>query len=201
MATAPSTPSSHSRSNGHVLPRSRFLFLSCCFSLFSLFPCGAQAPTSTQYKLEAVFLFNFTQFIEWPATAFPKADSPFIIGVLGNDPFGSILDGTVRGETAKGRPIVVQRYRNTEEIKNCQILFISSSEAGRLKKILASLKGMPVLTVGESENFARNGGAVRFLTAQPKIGLRINIDTLSESQLAASSKLLRLAEIVHTNGK
>ncbi len=161
----------------------------------------AEAPSAAQYKLEAVFLFNFAQFVEWPSTVFPDAKASFKIGVLGKDPFGSTLDETVQGESIKGRSLKVERYRDVKEVKDCQILFISSSEEGRIEQILKALKGKPVLTVGDSENFAQRGGIIRFLTAQPKIRLRINIDALTESRLTASSKLLRLAEVVHTEKK
>ncbi|MDB6027738.1 MAG: YfiR family protein [Verrucomicrobiales bacterium] len=177
----------------------------CLASIVALFLIGrlpAQAPGQpAQYKLEAVFLFNFAQFVEWPATAFPDPETPFTIGVLGKDPFGTILDEIISGETVKGHKLQVERYRNVADVKNCQILFISTSEEARFLDILARLKGQPVLTVGESEGFARKGGAVRFLTSEPKIRLRINIDTLTESKLTASSKLLRLAEIVHSEVK
>src|SRR5712664_4158707 len=107
----------------------------------------AQTPTSPEYQLKAVFLFNFAQFVEWPPTAFPEAKAPLVIGVLGEDPFGPYLDETVRGEKVNNRPLVVQRFRQVEEIKTCHVLFISRSERERLGQILAGLKGRNILAV------------------------------------------------------
>jgi len=143
-----------------------------------------------------VFLFNFTQFIEWPAEAFADPAAPLVIGVLGEDPFGAFLDETVRGERANGRSLIVERYRRIQEIGNCQVLFVSRSESDRLDQILASLAGKPVLTVGDFEGFALRGGVIRLTTVGGKIRLRINLDSAKAAKLTISSKLLRPAQIV-----
>ena len=160
----------------------------------------APTPTSPEYQLKAVFLFNFAQFVEWPPTAFPEAKAPLVIGVLGEDPFGPYLDETVRGEKVNNRPLVVQRFRRVEEIKTCHVLFVSRSERERLGQILPSLKGRNILTVGDAEDFAVRGGMIRFVTEKNKIRLRINVDAAKTADLTISSKLLRPAEIV-TSGK
>jgi hypothetical protein len=122
--------------------------------------------------------------------------SPIIIGVLGVDPFGSVLDETVQGEIVKGRRIEVRRYRKVGEISDCHILFISSSEASKVSSILASLKGRSILTVSDAEGFASAGGMIRFITDKNKIRFRINTDATKAANLSISSKLLQLAEIV-----
>lgn len=156
------------------------------------------APVSAEYQIKAVFLFNFAQFVDWPAQAFPEAQTPLVIGVLGEDHFGSYLDETVRGEEVKKRTLVVQHYRQLDEIKSCHILFISRSEAARLPQILAELKGRSVLTVSDTEGFAGRGGMIRFVTEKNKIRLRINLEAAKAANLTISSKLLRPAEIVST---
>ena len=118
----------------------------------------AEPAAPREYQLKAVFLFNFAQFVEWPPEAFPDAQTPLVIGVLGEDPFGAYLDETVRGERVNNRSLVVQRYRRVDEIKTCHILFISRSEADRLEQILVRLKGRNILTVGDAEGFAQRGG-------------------------------------------
>jgi hypothetical protein len=149
-----------------------------------------------EYQVKAVFLFNFTQFVEWPAEAFAHPTAPLVIGVLGEDPFGAYLDETVRGETANGRSLIVERYRRVQEIGNCHILFISRSESERLDQILASLAGRPVLTVGDVEGFALRGGVIRLATVGGKIRMRVNLDSAKAAKLTISSKLLRPADIV-----
>lgn len=151
-----------------------------------------------EYQIKAVFLFNFAQFVDWPPAAFPEPQTPLVIGVLGEDPFGASLDETVRGEKVGNRPLVVQRYREPQEIKTCHVLFISQSEAGRLEQILASLKGRNLLTVGDAGEFSQRGGMIRFVTENNKIRLRINVEAAKAAALTISSKLLRPAEIVVT---
>jgi hypothetical protein len=163
--------------------------------LASSLKLSAQTTASAEYQIKAVFLFNFARFVDWPAKAFPDADSPFVIGVLGDDPFGSYLDETVRGEKVNGHPLTVQRYRRVSEIRACQVLFISRSEADRLEQIVASLRGRGILTVGDTDDFAARGGMIRLATEKNKVRMRVNLDAVKAANLAISSKLLRVAEI------
>jgi hypothetical protein len=168
------------------------------FVLWSMLFClGANARSQTvsrEYPLKAVFLLNFAQFTDWPTNAFEKMDSPFVIGVLGDDPFGDVLDAAVKDEQVNGRKFVVKHYARVEDVKNCHILFISQSETRRLDKIVDDLKGKPILTVSDIENSAYHGVCVRFITENNKIRLRINTDSLKADNLVMSSKLLRVAE-------
>jgi len=150
----------------------------------------------TEYQLKAVFLFNFAQFVDWPQESFPEAQTPLVIGVLGEDPFGTYLDDIVSGETVNNRQLEIQRYRRVDEMKTCHILFISQSESKRLEQIVAALKGRSVLTVSDSVGFTRSGGMIRFVTERNKLRLRINLEAATAANLTISSKLLRPAEIV-----
>jgi hypothetical protein len=163
-------------------------------------PARAFAAPTREYQVKAVFLFNFAQFVEWPPGTFADATAPIVIGVLGSDPFGNLLEEAVRGETAQGRHIVVKRSAHPKELEECHILFISAKESGRLRGILAELKGKHILTVGESEGFATSGGIIRFMVDRGKIRLRINVEAARDSQLKLSSKLLRPAQIVDSGG-
>lgn len=153
---------------------------------------------SPEYKLKAVYLFNFVQYVDWPENAFVNEKSPLIIGVLGVDPFGAVLDETVKDETIKGRKLEVRRYRSVSEIRECHMLFISNSEATNVSSILARLKGRSILTVSDMENFATGGGVISFMRKESKIGIRINAQAAKEGDLYISAKLLQLAEIVST---
>ena len=152
-----------------------------------------------EYQVKAVFLFNFAQFVEWPATAFPDANVPLVIGVLWQDPFGSALDETVRGEKIGDRPLVVRRFAHVTEVDQCHILFISQSEAAGLDEILAALKSRSILTVADAEGFALRGVMIRFVPEKNHLRLRINLDAARAAGLSISSKLLRPAEIVTTH--
>src|SRR5262245_31433632 len=172
-----------------------------CFLLVILFAFGVSVPKARsqafkEYELKAAFLYNFAQFVDWPPEAFPGVDTPLVIGVLGVDPFGRTLDAVVNNEVVKNRRLVVQRYRQAEEIGVCHILFISASEAERFERILAILKGKPILTVGDAASFAFRGGVIRLLTDRNKIRLRINMQAAKAANLTISSKLLRAADTV-----
>jgi hypothetical protein len=159
---------------------------------------SAQATTPHEYQIKAVFLFNFAQFVDWPPTVFADPRAPLIIGVLGEDPFGSILDDTLRGETIGERTLVIKRYRRREDIDHCHILFISQSEGTRLEAIVQGLRGRHVLTVSDTDGFALRGVMIRFVTEKSKIRFRINLDAAKAASLVISSKLLRPAEIITT---
>lgn len=167
-----------------------------CLLLLGASNGRAQTAPTSEYQLKAVFLFNFAQFVEWPPQAFAEAETPLVIGVLGEDPFGSYLDETVRGEAMKGHPMVVRRYREVEDVEACHILFISQAKAGLLEQILARLNGQNVLTVSDAPGFAQEGGMIEFVTNRNKIRLRINLEAARVGELTISSKLLRLADLV-----
>lgn len=173
----------------------------CGLLLLSGLHASAQTGPSREYQVKAVFLFNFAQFVEWPPAAFANANAPIVIGVLGENPFGTYLDETVRDEKVDSRPMEVQRYRRIDEIKTCHVLFISPSEANRLEQILASLKDRSILLVGDGEDFLQRGGMVRLATAQNKIRLIINVDAAKAANLTISSKLLRSANVVTASKK
>jgi hypothetical protein len=159
------------------------------------FQVSTQNNPLLEYNVKAAFLYNFTHFVEWPANALEN-NEPFIIGILGTDPFKSDIESTVSGENVKGHPILVQRYSDVKDIHKCHILFISNSEAGKVKEILSALPDKKILTVSDIQDFARRGGMIRFMKLNNKIKLQINPAAAKAAELNISSKLLRLADIV-----
>jgi hypothetical protein len=161
-------------------------------------PVSAASPAavSQEYQVKAVFLFNFAQFVEWPPEAFPGMSMPLIIGVLGDDPFGKALDEAVQGETVRGRILITRRWQRVEDVDHCHILFISASEAPHMKQIVGGLNGRHILTVSDTEDFAKQGGMIRLFAENKRTRLKINLDAAREAGLVISSKLLRPAEIV-----
>lgn len=148
----------------------------------------------TEYQVKAAFLFNFTQFVEWPPSAFSDPSAPFVIGVIGQDPFGNYLDQIVANEKVAGHNLKVMRYQEGKEIRNCQVLFISSYDSDRTRSILAQVSDRSILTVGETYNFIDLGGMVRFFIKDSRIRFQINQNAAKAVQLVVSSKLLRVAE-------
>ena len=164
-------------------------------SLLVAGPAPAQRAPFDEREVKAVFLFNFVQFVDWPSQAFSSAESPIVIGVLGDDPFGALLDEVVQGEKVRGRRLTVARFRHVEDIKSCHVLFVSPSEAGMYEHILTTLRAQPTLTVGETPMFTRRG-MIRFVTEQNRVRLEVNIDAAKSVGLTISSNLLRSARIV-----
>lgn len=165
----------------------------------ALLSAAVAAPPPTEYQVKAVFLFNFTRFVDWPPTAFADAQAPFVIGVLGRDPFGRTLDDAVRGEQVNGRPLVVERYRSRTELKRCHILFIDRSANADLVPVLTALEGAGTLTVSDFEPDAPRNVTIRFLEEDHRIRLRIDVDSARNAGLTISSKLLRPAQVVSSS--
>ncbi len=174
----------------------RRLLAYLALSIAAAVSCGALAEPVSEYQVKAVFLFNFSQFVSWPAAAFASADAPLVIGVLGDDPFGGELDAVVAGERVGGRALLVRRYREVADIKDCQILFIDRSEAARLRDIVRALRGRSILTVSDIEGAAGSGVMITLVLEADHVRMRINVAAARASGLVLSSQLLRPAQIV-----
>lgn len=156
-------------------------------------PC-ARADESLEYQVKAAFLLNFIKFTEWPPTAFTASDSPISICILGADPFGDALDQVVAGESVNGKKVAVERLKRAPSAKACQVLFISKTEKN-IDKILPTL-GPGVLTVGDEENFIRDGGMISFVIENRRVRFDINQTAATNAALKLSSKLLSVARSV-----
>ena len=183
----------------HLVRRILRAMLICCLGFAGL---SARGQVAREYDLKAAFLCKFALFVEWPTNAFPDGKMPITIGVLGSDPFGKSLEQVVRGEIIQKRKVVVENYSSVEgmikladeESKTCHILFISQSESGKLGRIFASLKGRPILTVGESERFCQSGGIIQFVIVENKTRFIVNQDAARAANIRLSATLLDLAE-------
>jgi hypothetical protein len=156
----------------------------------------AEAPPMKEYAVKAAFLYHFIEFVEWPEAVFPESDGTITIGVLGDDPFGAVLDKAVMDETVRGRKVVVRRFRDVGDVASCHVLFISKSETGKLPVILKHLEDTPVLTVSEVDGFTDRGGVMNFYIEKNKVRFEINQGSASRKGLKISSKLLCLGRIV-----
>jgi hypothetical protein len=172
-----------------------------CALLVGLLLCipARGAPTADEYQVKAVFLFNFSRFVEWPASAFASADAPFVVGIFGHDPFGRDLDEVVKGERVNGHPLVVKRLQSAAEAAACQIVFIHQSEGDRLGEVLATLGRSSTLTVSDLPGAAQRGVMIRLVTEKGRVRMRVNVDSARAADLTISSNLLRAAEIVTQN--
>jgi len=157
---------------------------------------GPEARVISEYDLKAAFLFNFTQFVEWPPEAFPDASTPITIGILGEDPFGGSLDEIVADEVVRNRRLLVRRFRDVAQVDRCHVLFVSPSETRDLDRVFSALDRRSILTVGETADFTARSGVVAFVLSHNRLRLRINLSAARAARLTISSKLLRQAQIV-----
>jgi hypothetical protein len=170
-----------------------FLLIAVCIAFVSVPPSGAQN-ASVEYQVKAVFLFNFAQFVQWPAQAFADRGAPFTICLAG-DPFEGALEKTVAGETLNGRRIAVRQLSAVDNVRGCHLIYVSAAESKRETDIIKAVANTPVLTVGDSESFINNGGMIRFTEMGRRVRFEINPDAAQHGSLQVSSKLLRLADI------
>ncbi len=152
------------------------------------------ASEETEYQVKAAFLMNFTKFVQWPSSAFRDSASPLTICVLGDDPFGGALDQVVDGETAGGRKLAVARIRRLPAAQSCQVLYIGGPE--RDAKATAAEVGPGVLTVGDREGFARDGGVIAFVLEARHVRFDVNLQAAARESLSISSRLLNVARKV-----
>jgi hypothetical protein len=148
-----------------------------------------------EYEVKAAFLYNFTKFVEWPTESLADTDATVNICVFGEDPYGTALN-SIQGETIRDKKLAIKRLKSLQQVKNCHILFISESEEERLTRILKSLKGLHILTVGDTEGFAQKGVIINFYMEQRKVRFEVNVDAVRRSGLKISSRLLNLSRIV-----
>lgn len=166
-----------------------------CAVASGLPPAGAEPSPPHEYQVKAAFLYTFIKFVDWPNPVAGSASRPICMGILGQDPFGGDLE-SFKGKSAMGRPIVVRYFRKVEEVRDCDALFISSSEKGRLERILKHLQNNPILTVADHEGAAQAGVMINMVTTGNKVGFEINVAAARRARLFISSKLLKLAKTV-----
>jgi hypothetical protein len=186
----------HARKPCRRFPRFAATVLASLVSLAGGRPILGQGSAASEYEVKAAFLYHFAQFVEWPQEAFKEASSPLTYCTLGEDPFRGALDASLSGKTIGARPLQVRHLKPAQEIQGCHVLFIGEGEKKLLPAVLAMVKGSPLLIVGESERFARDGGMIGFCLEENKIRFEINLEAAERVKLKISSRLLTLAKTV-----
>ena len=158
----------------------------------------AQSEELTEYQVKAAFIYNFAKFVEWPAEAFADRNAPLRVCVLGENPLGEELVRVVNGKKVQGRDLAVSGVSEPHAARSCHVLFVSASERGRTGQILETLRGASVLTVGESADFMRHGGIIRFVLEEGKVRFEVNLNASEKARVKISSKLLTLARTVYS---
>ncbi len=175
------------------------LLLAGCFPLADRAIFAAQSPT--EYQVKAAYLFNFLKFVEWPDDPETNSHGKWVIGFIGDTPIGDELTRLVEGKNVLGRDLQVKKFQASDNLRGCNILFISESEKKRLPSILAALRGSSVLTVADMDNFIGGGGMIQFMLEDARVRVAIDVGATSRAHLKVSSKLLALARVVAGTGQ
>ena len=159
---------------------------------------GAPEDHADEYRAKATFLAAFPNFVEWPSEAFPSQQAPLLLCVFGDFSFGTSLAERTRGTLIRGRRVEVRCARKEQDLRTCQILFVSRSEAKRYERVFKAVEGASVLTVGETPDFLGNGGAIDFLVEEDRLQFEINVRAATDAHLRISANMLALARHVIT---
>jgi hypothetical protein len=148
-----------------------------------------------EQQIKAIYIINFTRFIEWPHETLREPDSPLIIGVIGDPNIYKHVETVIKGEKIGHRPIIIQQFVYPDQIKNCHFLYIGLSDPDQVRSILDNKLYGSAITISDEPNFLRWGGAIRFYNEKEKIRFEINTESSKKSNVKISSKLLNLAKI------
>jgi hypothetical protein len=164
------------------------------FWLFMGVPClQSEQPKIREFEVKAAYLYNFAKFVEWPDEGNNDGNASFEICVLGADPFGATLDAIVSGQTIGGKNVLARRISKPQDVNHCRILFISSSEEGRLKEDLTARENARVLTVSDIPRFAERGGMIGFVLDGNRVRFDVNLGSTQAAGLTLRSELLKVA--------
>ena len=141
-------------------------------------------PTDTAVK--AAFLPRFARYVSWPPAAMPRGSDPFVLCVVGADPFGAALDEAARSQLIDGRRVIVRRMSSLAGVESCQIAFLGSSQ------FVGQMGSRPVLTVTDSASTTQRG-IIHFVVAGARVRFFIDQGKAAQRGLTISSRLLALA--------
>jgi hypothetical protein len=176
--------------------RAASLLAVACAVLGSFTPRPAAAQSPPEYEIKAAFVYNFTKFVQWPATAFAQPQSPLIVCVVGDDPFGPALDAIDR-KLAQGHELSVRHRVGLKDARSCHVLFVAQSEQPQLAAVLRAVSDASVLTISDIDRFAESGGVIGLYNVDNKVQFSVNLDQARRALLQINSQLLKLAKIVH----
>jgi hypothetical protein len=162
-----------------------------------LLPANTSAQSAPgEYGVKATFLLNFARLVEWPTTAFAGPRAPVTVGLMSSESSFEELERSLDGKPVGRRRVAARRISKADEAIGFHMVFLDSSNAGASAAVAKATHGHAVLLVGESEGFAKNGGAIGFFNEGNKIRFEINPRATEAAGLHVSSRLLRVARIV-----
>jgi hypothetical protein len=167
---------------------------SCLTALVIILAPGrlaAAQPEASEYAVKAAYLSKFGQYVEWPSSAFPASGGAATLCIVGEDPFGTVLDKAVADQTISGRSIIVRRLKTVGRDSGCHILYIARSDKLQPRQVIELVRGNSVLTV--SDAVSGDGAIINFVIKDNRVRFDIDDEAAAQNELTMSSKLLSLA--------
>jgi hypothetical protein len=143
-------------------------------------------------RIKAVYLYHFASFAEWPEAAAPQAE--VLLCVVGDSAVGAELRRLDGQDIGDGRLLKIIPVPHEALAGQCRMAYLGADAAQ--DRLLAQLRGLPLLSVSDQPGFARQGGMIELYLQDDKVRMRINLGAVRAAGLKLSSKLLRLADIV-----
>jgi YfiR/HmsC-like len=159
----------------------------------ALVAAGMTCAGSLDTTVKAVDLCKFAPFVDWPPDAIGPAHAPVVLCVVGNDPFGSVLDRAVARQQVGDHPILVRRMAVALPNPPCQIMFLGGSPTQPIAEALRLEQSAPVLTVTDGSNPA---GIIDFVVERGRVRFRIDEAAAAAHGLTIRAQLLKLATSV-----
>lgn len=162
-----------------------------CLALLLLSELAMSAPKVEEGRIKAVVAYKITHFVVWP-------DKPSILKLctLGSSELSEILGGVVKQAGKENKILVNTLKLGSDYTNHCDALYIRDLDESDVRVVLRNLKEWPVLTIGDSEEFARDGGMVGLYTEDDKVRFTVNIKAVKQAGLLVKSQLLNLAKVI-----
>lgn len=159
------------------------------------FAASAQEDASVlERRVKGALLHRFIAYVEWPDSAFPAPDAPYIIGILGNDALAAELQAFTAGRAVGRRPIAVRRLRGADSLKDVHVLFIAAAEMRQLDRALRAAPSSLIVT--EWPGALQGGSVINFTLVNEQVRFEISLESARARNLKLSSRLLSVAHNV-----
>jgi hypothetical protein len=174
------------------------LFVASMVAAAALAPCISAAYAEEElpeFAVKTAFIYNFLKFTQWPNATFSKPDAPIVVCTMGTDAFGSALN-VLNAKRIDTHPVVLEREVAAGALGKCNVVVVGGQNASQMFPAIAPYKTHPVLTIGDSADFAGAGGMIGLVNIDRQIRFQINVAAVHRSGLSVSSQLLKIAIVV-----
>jgi hypothetical protein len=168
-------------------------YIVIAFMLVSAAPLSEKVQTDTNAKIKAVFLYNFTKYIEWPKS---YKDGNFIIGVLGNSPIYPELNSMASSKTVGSQKMEIKMFTSVGNISKCHMLYVPGNSVSGINDVLPKLKGNSTLLITEKPGLVKQGAAINFVVMDNKQKFELSKSNAEKYDLIVGANLLALAIVV-----